>query len=95
MVRFPDGMRDRIRDEADKNGRSMNAEIIARLEASFEQNPAIDGALVATLASTLNHLLEYTNHLQNGREAVHLSPEVQKSLNRLANLRLPSTPDEE
>jgi len=35
MVRFPNGMRDRIREVADKNGRSMNAEIIARLEASF------------------------------------------------------------
>lgn len=36
MVRFPDGMRDKIRQAADSNGRSMNAEIIARLEASFE-----------------------------------------------------------
>lgn len=34
-VRFPDGLRDRIKDAAEENGRSMNAEIIARLEASF------------------------------------------------------------
>lgn len=39
IVRFPDGMRDRIRDEAAKNNRSMNAEIIARLEASFTDSP--------------------------------------------------------
>lgn len=32
MLRFPDGMRDRIADLAKKNGRSMNAEIVQRLE---------------------------------------------------------------
>lgn len=31
-LRFPDGMRARIRDAAEKNGRSMNSEILARLE---------------------------------------------------------------
>lgn len=35
IVRLPDGMRDRIADEAKKNNRSMNAELVARLEASF------------------------------------------------------------
>ncbi|MEI7296579.1 Arc family DNA-binding protein [Paraburkholderia tropica] len=35
VVRFPDGMRDRIAEEAKKNNRSMNAEIVARLEESF------------------------------------------------------------
>lgn len=34
-LRFPDGMRDRIEEAAKDNGRSMNAEIISRLEASF------------------------------------------------------------
>ncbi|MCZ7480926.1 Arc family DNA-binding protein [Rhizobium rhizogenes] len=38
-LRFPEGMRDRIAQEADKVGRSMNAEIVARLESSF-QKPA-------------------------------------------------------
>ncbi len=37
IVRLPDGMRDRIAEEAKKNNRSMNAEIVARLEASFDQ----------------------------------------------------------
>lgn len=37
VVRFPDGMRDRIAEEAKKNNRSMNAEIVARLERSFEE----------------------------------------------------------
>lgn len=35
VVRFPEGMRDRIADEAKANGRSMNAEIIARLDRSL------------------------------------------------------------
>lgn len=36
VVRFPDGMRDEIRRAAEASGRSMNAEIIARLEDSFK-----------------------------------------------------------
>lgn len=35
MLRFPDGMRDRIKHVAEQNGRSMNAEIIHRLENSL------------------------------------------------------------
>ena len=35
MLRLPEGMRDRIKAAADENNRSMNAEIIARLESSF------------------------------------------------------------
>lgn len=38
MVRLPDGMRDRIAALAEQNGRSMNAEVVARLEASFEHD---------------------------------------------------------
>ncbi|WP_028310992.1 Arc family DNA-binding protein [Derxia gummosa] len=37
VVRFPDGMRDRIAEAAKANNRSMNAEIVARLEASFKE----------------------------------------------------------
>ncbi|MGN7867799.1 Arc family DNA-binding protein [Paracoccus sp. 22332] len=34
-VRFPDGLRDRIKLAAEANGRSMNAEIVATLEKAF------------------------------------------------------------
>ena len=37
IVRLPDGMRDRIREAAEKNNRSMNAEIVSRLDNSFMQ----------------------------------------------------------
>ena len=33
-VRFPDGMRDEIKAAAERNGRSMNSEILERLSAS-------------------------------------------------------------
>ncbi|MCA0338453.1 MAG: Arc family DNA-binding protein [Proteobacteria bacterium] len=36
IVRMPDGLRDRIKDVADANNRSMNAEIVARLEESLD-----------------------------------------------------------
>ncbi|RAH97841.1 hypothetical protein DLJ53_28840 [Acuticoccus sediminis] len=35
VVRFPDGLRDRVKAYAERNGRSMNTEIIRVLEASF------------------------------------------------------------
>lgn len=35
IVRFPEGMRDRIAEAAKSNNRSMNAEIVARLERSL------------------------------------------------------------
>ncbi len=37
IVRFPDGMRDRIATLAKANGRSMNAEIISMIETWFSQ----------------------------------------------------------
>ncbi|MGB3814038.1 MAG: Arc family DNA-binding protein [Shinella sp.] len=36
IVRFPDGMRDRLKVAAAENNRSLNAEIVARLEQSFD-----------------------------------------------------------
>lgn len=35
MLRLPEGMREQIKAAAEGNSRSMNAEIVARLEASF------------------------------------------------------------
>lgn len=42
MLRFPDGMRDKIAAAAKENNRSMNAEIIARLEGSFVESASPD-----------------------------------------------------
>ena len=37
LIRFPEGMRDRIAELAKSNNRSMNAEIVARLERSLAE----------------------------------------------------------
>ncbi|WP_370194369.1 MULTISPECIES: Arc family DNA-binding protein [Aurantimonas] len=44
QVRMPDGLRDRLRQAAEANKRSMNAEIVARLDASFDDLEPIDDA---------------------------------------------------
>lgn len=35
MLRLPDGMRERVRSAAQRNGRSMNAEIVATLDKKY------------------------------------------------------------
>lgn len=42
MLRMPDGMRDRLKEEAKNNNRTMNAEIVARLERSFTVDSEIE-----------------------------------------------------
>lgn len=36
IVRFPEGMRDRLKAAAQANKRTLNAEVVSRLEASFQ-----------------------------------------------------------
>lgn len=61
MLRLPEGMRDRIRAEGDKNGRSMNAEIVQVLERAYPapllRNVTDPGAthLLALAAKIRNH----------------------------------------
>jgi len=45
VLRLPDGMRDRLKAEAEKNKRSLNAEIVARLEASLAPAPPMGSLL--------------------------------------------------
>lgn len=44
IVRFPDGLRDRLKEVAKANGRSMNAEIVYRLELSLDSDEAVIAA---------------------------------------------------
>lgn len=58
MLRLPDGMRDLIFEAAKANGRSMNSEIIARLERSFlpslgREFPDMPDEAVAKLAAKI------------------------------------------
>jgi chromosome segregation ATPase len=42
MTRLPEGMRDQIAAAAEQNGRSMNAEIVSRLDQSFRFGDGLD-----------------------------------------------------
>jgi hypothetical protein len=42
QLRLPEGMRERIKEAAKESGRSMNAEIVYRLEESFRQPDLLD-----------------------------------------------------
>lgn len=46
LVRMPDGMRDRLKELGKVNKRTLNAEIIARLEASMSQQPQVQTGLL-------------------------------------------------
>lgn len=83
VVRFPEGMRDRIADAAKANNRSMNAEIIQRLEHSFtphEERPweermvtDVNRAMLALLSSDeFSILLDRVKHA-GGAEVVNKS----------------------
>lgn len=44
IIRLPEGMRDRIKFAADANNRSMNAEIVATLEAAYPEENELEQA---------------------------------------------------
>lgn len=44
LLRLPEGMREQLKDAAKQNNRSMNAEIVARLEQSFLAKVHADGS---------------------------------------------------
>lgn len=52
MLRLPDGMRDRIADAAKDNKRSMNAEIVARLEETFNSLRGLEDPEINRQAET-------------------------------------------
>lgn len=67
MVRFPDGLRDRIKRAAEKNGRSMNAEIISVLEEQYPE-PASMEETIADIQESIRILRKFRgetllNHL--------------------------------
>jgi hypothetical protein len=56
-LRFPERVRNRIEAAAERNQRSMNAEIVARLEQSFERDDR--AALIeATAHATANAIVQ-------------------------------------
>lgn len=81
MVRMPEGMRDRIAEAAKLNSRSMNSEIVARLEASL--NGVAGGAIESMGESFADILMKATQTpqfaaaiLQLREEALRIAPEL-------------------
>ncbi|MBI0002302.1 Arc family DNA-binding protein [Bartonella sp. W8122] len=54
IIRLPDGMRDRIKTDAEQHGRTMNAEIIARLEV-FTDSPSNSDRLDELRQTLIKH----------------------------------------
>lgn len=64
-LRFPDGMRERIRAAAEENGRSMNAEIIYRLQTTLEMDDYVPGPNAhPEEPPTLREMIDRMNELQ-------------------------------
>lgn len=83
-VRFPPGMRDRIKVAADINGRSMNAEIIATLEERYPATSvdvrAVDGLLhYIASASTPAQVLDRVAEVNAKFEAVGSPLRIEKT----------------
>ena len=50
QLRFPPGLRDKLKVAADRNSRSMNAEIVARLVETFENDDVMESPSAAAEA---------------------------------------------
>lgn len=66
-LRIPDGLKDKVRDAAAKNQRSMTAEIIDRLDRSFERTPAIPGLTGEQTSDLVGTIVEQVLHAMAGR----------------------------
>lgn len=53
-LRVPDGLIERIKHAAGASGRSMNAEIVQRLEASFEASRQLNPAVADLLGKFID-----------------------------------------
>jgi hypothetical protein len=63
IVRFPDGMRDKIKELADQNNRSMNAEIVLALEDWLTKTPK-EEMEAQNLRKSAKQMLAERNHIE-------------------------------
>lgn len=73
-LRLPANLKDRVEEAAGANNRSMNAEIVARLESSFERHPAAEDLAQAwevaeDLRQQLKSRLDHINDVVRDYEA--------------------------
>lgn len=77
IVRLPDGMRDRIKRSADRNGRTMNAEIVVALEQVFPPEPTVQDVLEKVHGAI---------NLAKTRSVIPYREELVESLDKLSEL---------
>ena len=78
LARMPDVLRDKLKDDAEANGRSMNAEITHRL-ATYEdmaRRIAVAEAIEARLLGPKEAPLDETDHFNAGSASLHILPEI-------------------
>lgn len=76
-VRLPPGMRERIRAAADRNGRSMNAEIVATLSERYP-SPRAD-------VGSLDGLMHYLTSSSDRQEQMARLAEVNEKLGAMGS----------
>lgn len=68
MVRFPAGMRDEVAQAAEENNRSMNAEVVARLDRSLDVDRRLreisKGDPIRTIVATTEDMTEAIQAIQ-------------------------------
>lgn len=88
-LRLPEGLRDRIKAAAEKNGRSMNVEIVTVLEEKFPDPQPLD--------SRVGALLELVTVLQSNLNTKSVNSVVEKIVDTLHSAalgRIAGIPDE-
>lgn len=89
VLRFPDGMRDRIKRKAEQNGRSMNEEIVRTLELAFPEPVSI-----AERLEELKHLFSALSKVRGYSAALAvLQEEIVETLEAAAAGRDPDLDD--
>lgn len=68
QFRIPYNLYEQLKSAADKNNRSLNAELVSRLENSFPASISddhLEKELLEEIENLKNYLHEYTKKLQN------------------------------
>ena len=83
MVRMPHGMRLALSEEAEKNGRSMNAEVVNRLSNSFlEGGQPMSAEGYTALAKRLSASVEYIEGLAFDIKDIDLEAFIEDQLSK-------------
>lgn len=80
-LRMPDDMRMAVEQSAKENGRSMNAEIVARLQASFE-NPLSKVLTINLIADEETRVKELNAVIEQLKPYLHPEQPLQVTLNK-------------